>query len=61
MHPRLHGDLYPDYPPLYFWATIPVTRAQGAVTPLALRLPSVLGAVLVPLTMACALATLASS
>lgn len=46
-HPRLHGELYPDYPPLYFWAALPVVEAQGAVTPLAVRLPSALGAVLV--------------
>lgn len=46
VHPRLHGGLYADYPPLYFWTAMPVIAAQGGFTPLAVRLPSALGAAL---------------
>ncbi len=55
LHPRLHGGLYPDYPPLYFWTALPVAKlAPGEPAPaagsrlltLAVRLPSVLGAAL---------------
>src|SRR5256885_12718861 len=50
VHPRLHGGLYPDYPPLYFWTSLPVAKlrkdATPKLSPLAVKLPSVLGAVL---------------
>jgi 4-amino-4-deoxy-L-arabinose transferase-like glycosyltransferase len=49
LHPRLHGGLYPDYPPLYFWAGIPVVKAVGDFTPLAVRIQSVIGAALLAL------------
>jgi 4-amino-4-deoxy-L-arabinose transferase-like glycosyltransferase len=47
LHPTLHGERYPDYPPLYFLAALVPAKLEGRVTPLGLRLPSVLGAVLV--------------
>jgi 4-amino-4-deoxy-L-arabinose transferase-like glycosyltransferase len=46
--PTLHGAPYPD-DPLWFWLAALASRALGATTPLALRLPGALGLVLLGL------------
>ncbi|MGH7263737.1 MAG: ArnT family glycosyltransferase, partial [Candidatus Rokuibacteriota bacterium] len=44
--PHLHGELYPDKPPLYFWVTVALGRlAGGEITELTARLPAALAAV----------------
>ncbi|HZU98330.1 MAG TPA: phospholipid carrier-dependent glycosyltransferase [Planctomycetota bacterium] len=46
LFPTLHGEPYPDYPPLYFLSALGVAKLQGSVTPLSLRLPAAIGAAL---------------
>ncbi len=46
LFPTLHGEPYPDYPPLYFLSALSVAKLQGSVTPFALRLPAAIGAAL---------------
>jgi 4-amino-4-deoxy-L-arabinose transferase-like glycosyltransferase len=44
--PYLYGELYPDKPPLYFWATAALGRlAGGQITEVTARLPAALAAV----------------
>jgi 4-amino-4-deoxy-L-arabinose transferase-like glycosyltransferase len=44
--PRLFGELYPDKPPLYFWATAGVGWLRGGrIDELTARLPAVAGAI----------------
>jgi 4-amino-4-deoxy-L-arabinose transferase-like glycosyltransferase len=49
LHPTLHGERYPDYPPLYFWLASGVARLEAGSdpSPFALRWPAALGAALV--------------
>jgi len=40
--PHLNGEVYPDKPPLYFWAAAATAKALGEVSEFAVRLPSAL-------------------
>ncbi|MBI3722419.1 phospholipid carrier-dependent glycosyltransferase [bacterium] len=59
--PCLHGALYPDYPPLYFWIALAGAKASGRVGAFAVRLPSAIGAALVALAASLLGTRLASS
>src|SRR5207248_10095383 len=44
VRPTIYGETYLSNPPLYYWMTAAVGAILGEVTPLAVRIPSVLAA-----------------